>query len=91
MTSKQNGGMGGTNYGFGWSVSDSGFGHGGAFKNSMEINTAKGWILIFMVQQAGPWGTADGDTIGPTLARFADELTVNSTNIPKSSDTSDRH
>jgi CubicO group peptidase (beta-lactamase class C family) len=91
MTRSQNSGMGGTNYGLGWSVSSSGFGHGGAFKNSMEINMAKGWILIFMVQQAGPWGTADGDTIGPSLARLADELTANAVNIPKSSDNSNRH
>ncbi len=74
MTSRQNGGLGGTSYGFGWNVSESGFGHGGANKNSMEINVAKGWILIFMVQQAGAWGTADGDAIGPRLAHFADAL-----------------
>jgi CubicO group peptidase (beta-lactamase class C family) len=91
MTSTQNHGMGGSNYGLGWGISDSGFGHGGALKNSMEINPAKGRILIFMVQQSGPWGTADGDAIGSRLARFADDLTARSTTIPKSGETLNRH
>jgi CubicO group peptidase (beta-lactamase class C family) len=91
MTSRQNGGMGGTNYGLGWNVSESGFGHGGANKNLMEIDAAKGWILIFMVQQAGPWGTADGDAMGARLAQFADDLTARPATIPKSGQNADRH
>jgi CubicO group peptidase (beta-lactamase class C family) len=78
MTSTQNHGLTGTNYGFGWSISDSGFGHGGAYKNAFEIDAKRGSILIFMVQQAGPWGTADGDAIVPTLTRLAGELVAGS-------------
>jgi hypothetical protein len=55
-------------------VSKTGFGHGGAFRNAMEIDTVKGRILIFMVQQDGPWGTSAGDAITPTLEKIADDL-----------------
>ena len=74
MTSEQNSGLGGSSYGFGWGVSKTGFGHGGAFRNAMEIDTVKGRILIFMVQQDGPWGSADGDAMMPALQRLADEI-----------------
>jgi CubicO group peptidase (beta-lactamase class C family) len=74
MTTEQNGGLGKTSYGFGWSILASGFGHGGAYKNSMEIDPAKGRILIFMVQQSGPWGTAKGDGIVPSLERLSDDV-----------------
>jgi CubicO group peptidase (beta-lactamase class C family) len=74
MTSEQNGGLGKTSYGFGWSISASGFGHGGAYKNAMEINVAKGYILVFMVQQNGPWGTAEGEGIEPNLERLSDAI-----------------
>ena len=74
MTSTQNAGMAGSHYGFGWGVSKDGFGHGGAYKNAMDINTATGRILIFMVQQDGAWGTAEGDAIVPTLERLADAM-----------------
>jgi hypothetical protein len=30
--------------------------------------------LVFMVQQNGPWGTPDGDSILPTLKRMANEI-----------------
>jgi CubicO group peptidase (beta-lactamase class C family) len=74
MTSRQNSGMGGASYGFGWSVSATGMGHGGAFRNAMEIDKVKGRILIFMVQQDGAWGTPKGDAIVSTLKRLADEM-----------------
>lgn len=74
MTTRQNGGLGGKDYGLGWSISKEGFGHGGAFKNAMEINVAEGKILIFMVQQDGPWGTLAGDAILPTLDRISRDL-----------------
>ena len=73
MTSTQNGSLGGTDYGFGWTVSGSTFGHGGAYKNSIDIDPAAGRILVFMVQQNGPWGTPDGDAILPTLKRLANQ------------------
>jgi CubicO group peptidase (beta-lactamase class C family) len=74
MTSVQNGGMEKSDYGFGWSISKNGFGHGGAFKNAMDIDTTTGRIFIFMVQQDGPWGTSGGDAMIPTLERLADDL-----------------
>lgn len=73
MTSTENGALGNTNYGFGWGVSKDGFGHGGAYKNSIDIDPVAGRVLVFMVQQNGPWGTPDGDNILPTLKRLANE------------------
>jgi CubicO group peptidase (beta-lactamase class C family) len=74
MTSVQNGGMEKHDYGFGWSISKSGFGHGGAYNNAMDIDTTTGRIFIFMVQQDGPWGTSEGDAMITTLRKFADDL-----------------
>jgi CubicO group peptidase (beta-lactamase class C family) len=74
MTTEQNHGLGKTSYGFGWSISANGFGHGGAYRNVMEIDPSKNRILIFMVQQNGAWGTADGDSMVIGLERLADEL-----------------
>jgi CubicO group peptidase (beta-lactamase class C family) len=74
MTSVQNGGMEKHEYGFGWSISKNGYGHGGAFNNAMEINTKTGRILIFMVQQDGKWGTSQGEAMVPALEKLSDEL-----------------
>ena len=78
MTSRQNGGLGGKEYGLGWTVSKDSIGHGGAFKNGMEIwvaeGVAEGRILIFMVQQDGPWGSLAGEAIMPTLERISRDL-----------------
>jgi CubicO group peptidase (beta-lactamase class C family) len=74
MTSRQNGGLGGKEYGLGWTVSKDSIGHGGAFKNGMEIWVAEGRILIFMVQQDGPWGSLAGEAIMPTLERISRDL-----------------
>ncbi|MCB1063311.1 MAG: beta-lactamase family protein [Verrucomicrobiae bacterium] len=40
-------------YGFGFTVSPSGFGHGGAHATNMDIRTDKGLVLIWMVQHYG--------------------------------------
>lgn len=74
MTSVENGGMEKHDYGFGWGISKTGFGHGGADKNEMDINATVGRIFIFMVQQDGKWGTADGDAMVPALEKLADNL-----------------
>lgn len=79
MTSVQNGGMEKHDYGFGWSVSKNGFGHGGAFNNAMEIDTTTGRIFIFMVQQDGPWGTAQGEAMIPTVQKLANQMVLQST------------
>jgi CubicO group peptidase (beta-lactamase class C family) len=74
MTSVQNNGLGKVNYGFGWNISNSGFGHGGADKNAMDIDTATGRIFILMVQQDGPWGTPAGDAMTSTLEGLAENV-----------------
>jgi CubicO group peptidase (beta-lactamase class C family) len=79
MTTVQNGGMEKHNYGFGWSISKNGFGHGGAFNNAMEIDTVTNSIFIFMVQQDGPWGTTEGDAMIATLQRLANDQVSHST------------
>jgi CubicO group peptidase (beta-lactamase class C family) len=78
MTSVQNGGLGGSDYGFGWGVSSDGMGHGGAYNNAMEISRTKGRILIFMVQQNGQFGTAEGKTIIKSLEPLADSVAASS-------------
>jgi CubicO group peptidase (beta-lactamase class C family) len=79
MTSTQNKGFGGKNYGLGLSIGEHDFGHGGAYNNAMEINDGAGRILIFMVQQAGPFGAGAGDSIVPALEKIADRLVAGDT------------
>jgi CubicO group peptidase (beta-lactamase class C family) len=74
MTSRQNGTLSASGYGLGWGVSEGKIGHGGAYKNEMEIDLATGRIFIFMVQQNGDWGSAQGDAMVPELKRLASEL-----------------
>jgi CubicO group peptidase (beta-lactamase class C family) len=40
-------------YGFGLAVGADWFGHGGAFATNMEIRPAKGFVIIWMVQDSG--------------------------------------
>jgi len=80
MTSVQNGGLGKANYGFGWSITKNGFGHGGANKNAMDIDTTTGRIFIFMVQQDGPWGTPAGDAMTSTLEGLAENVAAQPAN-----------
>lgn len=82
MTTEQNKGLGGSSYGFGWAISKDGFGHDGAYRNVMKINPGKGSIFIFMVQQNGPWGTADGDGMVSGLEHLADELVDFHADVP---------
>lgn len=70
MTKVQNGGMEGKNYGLGWAVDGSRFGHGGAYNNDMEIDPDGNRIVIFMVQQSGAFGTAAGKEIMPNIKRL---------------------
>jgi CubicO group peptidase (beta-lactamase class C family) len=74
MTSEQSMGLNGSDYGFGWGISADGMGHGGAYNNAMEISRTKGRILVFMVQQNGPWGTDQGKAIVKTLEPLADSV-----------------
>jgi len=74
MTSRQTGTLKDASYGLGWGVSEGKAGHGGAYKNDMEIDFTTGRIFIFMVQQNGEWGTARGDAMVPELKRLASQL-----------------
>jgi hexosaminidase len=74
MTTRENNGFRNTDYGFGWTVTGDSFGHGGAYKNAIDINPVTGRILVFMVQQNGDWGTPEGNEILSTLKRLANEL-----------------
>jgi CubicO group peptidase (beta-lactamase class C family) len=91
MTITENMGLGKTDYGFAWSITKSGFGHGGAYKNAMNIDTTTGRILVFMVQQQGPWGTTDGDKIVSTLVRLANNVDSSQTTVPTAGETPKVH
>ena len=52
MTSKQTADAVDTKYGFGWSVGDGEFGHGGAYATNMTVDTKDGLVFIWMVQHA---------------------------------------
>jgi CubicO group peptidase (beta-lactamase class C family) len=90
MTSVQNMGLGGSDYGFGWGISAEGMGHSGAYNNAMEISRTKGRILIFMVQQNGPWGTAEGKTIVKTLEPLAESVAA-SAGVPNAAAEPEKH
>ena len=53
MTSRQTAPNLKDSYGFGWSVGEGKFGHGGAYATNMTIDTAHRLIFIWMVQHAG--------------------------------------
>jgi CubicO group peptidase (beta-lactamase class C family) len=74
MTTQQNGQHGDQGYGLGWTVSGSTIGHGGAYKNTMEIDRTAGRIFLLMVQQSGDWGTSRGNSLGANLDRMGREL-----------------
>lgn len=74
MTKRQNGKLSDSGYGLGWGVNGSVIEHGGAYKNDMEIDRATGRIFLFMVQQAGDWGTAQGDAMVTTVKRLANKI-----------------
>jgi len=50
------------NYGFGYAVNGTSFGHGGAYSTNFSVDPQAGLVLVFMVQNAG-WRTDDGKKI----------------------------
>jgi len=60
-------------YGFGWAMIDKGFGHGGAYKTSMDIYPDLGLISIFLVQQASEWPNGAKNVL-PTFQDAAKKL-----------------
>jgi CubicO group peptidase (beta-lactamase class C family) len=53
MTKKQTAEALKEGYGLGFSVGGDGFGHGGAHSTSMNIDTKRGLVTVWMVQHAG--------------------------------------
>jgi CubicO group peptidase (beta-lactamase class C family) len=60
MTTNQTEKAARANWGLGWAVSGDGFGHGGAHATNMTIDPKRGLILVWMVQQAGPFPNDGG-------------------------------
>ena len=52
MTRKQTGSLP-ENYGLGWSITGSSFGHGGAYATNKAIDPTHGRVFVFLVQHAG--------------------------------------
>jgi len=51
-------------YGFGLSIGPDTFGHGGAYATNMTIDTKRGLITVWMVQNAGSpreWKSSEAD------------------------------
>lgn len=53
MTSRQTPAALPVSYGLGLSIDGDGYGHGGAFSTNMNVDTKRGLITVFMVQNAG--------------------------------------
>jgi CubicO group peptidase (beta-lactamase class C family) len=64
-------------YGLGFSVSGDGFGHGGAYATNMSIDTKRGMVTVWMVQQSGGYPGKGGEAIG-AFRKAAIELYGNS-------------
>jgi CubicO group peptidase (beta-lactamase class C family) len=61
-------------YGFGFSVNGNGtiFGHGGAYSTNLSIDTQRGLVLVFLIQNAG-WRSDEGKTVQPAFTKAATE------------------
>jgi CubicO group peptidase (beta-lactamase class C family) len=72
MTSRQTPETVKESYGLGWSVSPGGFGHGGAHATNMSVDTKRGLVLVWLVQQAGPF-PGDGGKAQGVFRKVAEE------------------
>jgi CubicO group peptidase (beta-lactamase class C family) len=73
MTSKQTGDALKDGYGFGFSVSPTTFGHGGAHATNMTVDTQRGLVTVWMVQHGGypnDGGNAQGAFNKAAIAAF---------------------
>jgi CubicO group peptidase (beta-lactamase class C family) len=62
-------------YGFGWSTSTNGnYNHGGAYATYMGVEPSRGLVMVLLIQQGGPWGTADGKNIRHTFIAAAEAM-----------------
>ncbi len=74
MTAKQTGDLVETNYGFCWSSENGKFGHGGAYKTNMTIDSTRGLITIFLIHHTNDWHHDEGKNILPTFTAAAEKL-----------------
>jgi CubicO group peptidase (beta-lactamase class C family) len=72
MTRKQTGALE-AKYGLGIGITADGFGHGGAIATNLQIDTRRGLVLVYLVQQAGYAGP-DGDKVYPAFQAAANAL-----------------
>jgi CubicO group peptidase (beta-lactamase class C family) len=73
MTRKQTGPGIKDAYGLGWSTGGGGYGHGGALSTNMSVDTKRGLVFVFLVQQAGfarDGGRAQGEFRKAAEERF---------------------
>ena len=74
MTSKQTGAGIKQSYGLGWAVKgENSFGHGGAYATDMTIDSKRGLITVWMVQQSGGFPNNGGQSQG-AFRKAAEEL-----------------
>lgn len=59
MTSRQTDSSIPDSYGFGWRVDGAAFGHGGAYKNDMNLDPERNLITLFLAQCDGEWSDDD--------------------------------
>jgi CubicO group peptidase (beta-lactamase class C family) len=59
-------------YGFGLSLGDGWFGHGGAYATNMRVDTRRGLVEVFLVQHAG--FRADGSQSQGAFIRAAEKV-----------------
>lgn len=74
MTTKQTPATVPTGYGFGLYLTPNGYKHKGAYNTEMSVDTQRGSILIFLVQYAGEWSTADEDRLKKAMSDRAGAL-----------------
>ena len=70
MTRKQTGAEVDKDYGFGLQTTGTKFGHLGKYGTNFSIDTQRGFITVFMVQNAG-WRNAEGGKIHPAFYKAA--------------------
>ena len=73
MTSRQTAESTGHSYGLGFQTNGVTFGHAGAYSTNMSIDSKRGSITVFMVQNAG-WRTTEGKKIHPAFHQAAIEI-----------------
>lgn len=73
MTRKQTPDASTQGYGLGFRTNGTTFGHFGHYNTNLSIDTKRGLITVFMVQNAG-WRNDEGKKIHPTFAKAAGDM-----------------